>query len=487
MTTRRKFIKHTGIVAAGVSLVPRHVLGGKGFIAPSDKLVIAGIGVGGKGESDLANFAKSPKVNVAYLCDVDERRAAKSVKAFPKAKYYKDFRKMLETEHKHIDAVSVSTPDHMHGVQAMAAIQLGKHVYVQKPLTHDIYEARMLTEAARKYKVVTQMGNQGGSGNDVRSMKEWYDAGLIGDVTKVECWTNRPVWPQGIPVPTEKPPLPASMTAKEWDLYIGPAEYVDYHPLYHLFKWRGWWNFGTGALGDMGCHLIDSPFRVLGLGYPTEVECSVGQVFIKDWSPEFIPEGCPPSSSVQIKFPPTAKNRSEIKLHWNDGGLRPFHPDLIPADDYLGEPDSGNGVIMIGTKGTMTCGTYGRWAQVYLKDGTKLTMPDDFDGGNPNVELPEYGHQVSWTEACKAGFGSKEHKALTSSFDYSGPMTETVLMGNLAIRSYMIRKKQKDNPERMYFDGRKKLLWDGEEMKITNYDDANQFVSRPFREGWKLV
>ena len=484
--SRREFLTKGALAAGTFYIVPRHVLGA-GYTAPSDKLNIAAIGAGGKGSSDIRNAYNEGANNVVALCDVDRGSAKGSIERFPKAKFFTDFRVMLEEMGKHIDAVTISAPDHIHGVAGMSAMQLGKHVYIQKPLAHNIYEVRQLTEAARKYKVVSQMGNQGASNPGQVQLSKWFDTGVIGDVHTVHVWTNRPVWPQGIPVPTEKPPLPATMTAKEWDLYIGPAEFMDYHPLFHLFKWRGWWNFGTGALGDMGCHLIDSPFRVLGLGYPTEVECSVGQVFIKDWSPEYIPEGCPPSSSVQIKFAPTAKNKSEIKLHWNDGGLRPFHPDLIPADDYLGEPDSGNGVIMIGTKGTMTCGTYGRWAQVYLKDGTKLTMPDNFDSGNPNTKLPEYGHQVSWTEACKAGFGSKEHKALTSSFDYSGPMTETVLMGNLAIRSYMIRKKEKDNPERMYFDGRKKLLWDGENMKITNYEDANQFVSRPFREGWKLI
>ena len=202
--SRRNFLRTLGLATAAFSIVPRHVMGGKGFTAPSDKIYVAGIGAGGKGESDIANFAKSGKAEIAFLCDVDDRRAANSVKNFPKAKYYKDYRKMLEAEHKSIDAVSVSTPDHNHAVQAMAAMQLGKHVYVQKPLTHDIYEARMLTEAARKYKVVTQMGNQGASGDGVRQLMEWYNAGLIGDVHTVYCWTDRPVWPQGIQWPATK-------------------------------------------------------------------------------------------------------------------------------------------------------------------------------------------------------------------------------------------------------------------------------------------
>lgn len=481
-TTRRKFLK-TGALAAGSFLiVPRHVLG-RGFLAPSDKLNIAAIGAGGKGTSDIANAWNNGANNVVALCDVDTARAKASIDKFPDAKFYKDFRKMLEEMKDTIDAVTISTPDHTHAVAAMAAMQMGKHVYVQKPLTHNIYEARMLTEAARKYKVVSQMGNQGASNPGQKVMMDWLDKGVIGKVHTVHIWTNRPVWPQGIPVPTEKPPLIESMDKKDWDLWIGPAAYVDYHPLYHPFKWRGWWNFGTGALGDMGCHLIDPAFRVLGLGYPTEVECSVGQVFLQDWTPEYIPEGCPPSSSVQLKFPATQRNKSEVTMYWTDGGIRPFHPELIPADEPLAEADSSNGVIMIGKKGVMTCGTYGYNPKVYLKNGDRLEMPKLESTGNT---LPEHGHQVSWANACKAGFGSKEHQALTSSFDYAGPLTETVLMGNLAIRSYNLRKQNTNGRGYDYY-GRRKLLWDGANMKITNFDEANQFVARPYREGWKLV
>src|ERR671913_4455 len=218
--SRRKFIRTAGLTASAFAIVPRFVLGGNGYRAPSDMLYVAGIGVGGKGESDIANFAKSGKAEITYLCDVDERRAAKSVAAFPKAKVYKDYREMLDKEHKNIDAVSVSTPDHNHAVQTMAAMQLGKHVYVQKPLTHDIYEARMLTEAAKKYKVVTQMGNQGASGDGVRQLTEWYNAGTIGDVHTVYCWTNRPVWPQGIAWSDKTVPVPKEL---DWDLWLGTA------------------------------------------------------------------------------------------------------------------------------------------------------------------------------------------------------------------------------------------------------------------------
>lgn len=480
--TRRTFLKEGALAAGAFMIVPRHVLG-KGFIPPSDKLNLAAIGAGGKGRSDIKNAYNNGAENVVALCDVDVNQCKDSRESFPNAKFYKDFRKMLEEMKNDIDAVTISTPDHVHAIAALACMQLGKHVYVQKPLTHNISEARKLTESARQYKVVTQMGNQGASNPGQVQMEQWMKKGLIGKVHTVHVWTNRPVWPQGIPVPADKVAKPEHLSASDWDLFIGPAQMVDYHPLYHPFKWRGWWNFGTGALGDMGCHLIDPPFRVLGLGYPTEVECSVGQIFLKDWTPEYIPEGCPPSSMVEIKFPKTEKNNSEVKMIWSDGGIRPFHPDLIPASDTLAEGD--NGVIMIGTKGIMTCGTYGRNPKIYLKNGNRLEMPEQFGMDLPNRTLPEYGHQVSWTQACKAGFNSKEHLALTSSFDYAGPLTETVLMGNVAIRSYQMGKK--NDQGRLEFNGRKKLLWDGQKMKITNYDEANAFVSREYRSGWSLA
>lgn len=482
--SRRNFIK-TGLVAAGSFLiVPRHVLG-KGYIAPSDKLNLAAIGAGGKGSSDIWNAYNNGANNVVALCDVDFGQASNSIKRFPNAKRFADFRRMFDELGKSIDGVTISTPDHVHGVAAMTAMQNGAHVYVQKPLTHNIYEARQLTEAARKYKKVSQMGNQGASNPGQVQMKEWIDKGLLGTVDTVYVWTDRPVWPQGIPVPSGNPPLPETMSKENWDLWVGPADYVDYHPLYHPFKWRGWWNFGTGALGDMGCHLIDPPFRVLELGYPTDVECSVGQVFIKDWSAEYIPEGCPPSSHVQVTFPATKKNKKPIKMIWTDGGIRPFHPDLIPAGHSLGDDDSKNGVIIMGSKGVMTCGVYGLNPKFYKKNGDVLTMPEGYKTSNKNVALPEYGHQVSWTEAIKAGFGSKEHKALTSSFDYSGPLTETVLMGNLAIRSYQMGKKNEKGF--LEFDGRRKFIWDGNSMRITNDSEANRFVTRNYRAGWKLI
>ncbi|OZI10007.1 oxidoreductase [Siphonobacter sp. BAB-5385] len=481
--SRREFLKKGALSAAAFYIVPRHVLG-KGFIAPSDKLNLASIGAGGKGASDIWNAYNNGAENVVALCDVDWNVAAQSVKRFPNAKRYQNYREMLDKEGKNIDAITISTPDNTHAVIAMAAMQAGKHVYVQKPLSHDIYEARMMTEAARKYKIVSQMGNQGASSVGSWQMVNWFNAGLIGTVNEVHIWTNRPVWPQGIPVPTGKHEMPEGLA---WDQFIGPAQYVDYTPAYHPFKWRGWWNFGTGALGDMGCHLIDPAFRVLGLGYPTEVECSAGAVFTKDWTPEYIPEGCPPSSSVQLKFPETKKNKSAVTMYWSDGGIRAFHPDLIPADEPLGDADSANGVILMGSKGIMTCGTYGHAPKLYFNK-KKMSEQDlaKYKWTETEIQkMPESGHQTSWVRACKEGFGSETHKKLTSSFDYSGPLTETVLMGNLAIRSYNVRKPNADGKGFAY-PGRKKLLWDGPSMRITNFEDANQFVKREYRSGWSL-
>ncbi|WP_282134124.1 Gfo/Idh/MocA family protein [Seonamhaeicola maritimus] len=475
-TNRRTFIRQSVIAAAGISIVPRHVLG-QGYIPPSDKLNIAVIGGGGKGYSDAVNTWNNGASNITAICDVDWNRASKAFEKFPKAKKYKDYRKLFD-EVKDFDAVTVSTPDHTHAVITMAAIKMGKHVYVQKPLTHSIYEARMLTEAAKKHKIVSQMGNQGASGPGVAQMIKWFDKEKIGSVHKVHVWTNRPIWPQGITPKTDKPAL---LDGLDWDSWIGPAAMVDYHPQYHPFKWRGWWNFGTGALGDMGCHLIDPPYRVLGLGYPTEVESSVGAVFSQDWRPDHLPDSCPPSSRTQLTFKASKKNPVDLKMTWTDGGLRPFHPDLIPVDHPIGSSNSANGVIMFGEKGIMTCGVYGREPKIYYNDGKIETFKEK----KKKVEtFPENGHQASWVEACKDGYRSKKHKRLTSSFDFAGPLTESILMGNLAIRSYGLRKKNANN--RFDYPGRKKLLWDGKKMRITNFEPANQFVKRVYREGWSL-
>src|SRR6202012_3157208 len=321
--SRRRFLKNSLIAASGFYIVPRHVLGGKGYTAPSDKLTIACVGVGGKGESDIDYLFGTGKTDIAILCDVDDRRAANTKKKFPQAKYYKDYREMLEKEHKHIDAVTVSTPDHQHAVIGMAAMQPGKHVYIQKPLAHDIYEVRMLTEAAPRYKVVTQMGNQGASGDGVRQLVDWYRAGVIGDVTEVYCFTNRPVWPPGIQWPAQKAPVPPEL---DWNLWLGTAPYKDYVDNLVPFNWRGWWDYGTGALGDMGCHIVEAPFRVLDLKYARDVQASVGSVYIGEFKRGVYPDSCPPSSHITLTFPKTKKTKGDITLHWMDGGIQPDRP-----------------------------------------------------------------------------------------------------------------------------------------------------------------
>ncbi len=431
------------------------------------------MGVGGKGESDLTGFAGSPdgatkgnpKARIAFLCDVDDRMAVNSVKNFPKAKYYKDFRELFDKESKNFDAVSVSTPDHTHAVITMAAMQRGKHVYVQKPLTHNIHEARMLTEAAKKYKVVTQMGNQYASADYVRITKEWVDAGLIGDVHTVWTWTNRPVWPQGIPTPTGKHEVPKEVN---WDLWLGPAQYIDFNPAYLPFNWRGWWSFGTGALGDMACHIMDAPFRILPIDYPSEVECSSTTAWEDFFKEANYADSCPASSIIHLKFPRT-DGKGDIKFTWMDGGLLPKRPDELLPDEQMGT----NGYIFEGTKGKILGNYQTNPRLLPTSRMNEVTLPAP---ALERVPGGEAGHYTQWVDACLAGYGKTK---LSSPFEYAGPFTEAVLMGNLAIRSYAMRNDKG-------YPGRKKLLWDAKNMKITNFDDANQFVKREYRNGWSL-
>jgi predicted dehydrogenase len=462
--SRRSFLKTSAIAATAFMIVPRHVLGGKGFLAPSDRLIVAGIGAGGKGESDIAMFAKSGKADIGFLCDVDERRSATSRKNFPKAKFYKDWREMYDKESKNFDAVSVSTPDHNHAIITYHAMQLGKHVYVQKPLTHDIYEARLLTDAAKKYKVVTQMGNQGASNDGTRLLSEWYDADLIGDVHTVYCWTNRPVWPQGIAWPTTKAEIPKEL---DWNLWLGTAPQKDFVDKLVPFNWRGWWDYGTGALGDMGCHLMEAPFRVLDIRYAKDVQASVGSVYVDEFKKGVFPESCPPSSHITLTFPKTAKTKGDVTMHWMDGGIQPERPLELAADEKWGG-EEGNGTLFIGTKGKMYSSTYSDGATLLPKSRTK-----DAKAKQKWARVPEgsNGHYKQWVEGCIAGYGKTE---LSSSFEIAGPLTEALLMANLAVRGYDLK------------GGNKKLLWDNANMKVTNFDEVNQYVKRNYREGWTL-
>jgi predicted dehydrogenase len=465
--SRRTFLGQAGTAAAAFTIVPRFVLGGKGHIAPSDTVYIAGIGVGGKGESDLTGFAANPNARIAFLCDVDDRQMAESRKNFPAAKIYKDFRVMLDKEAKGIDAVSVSTPDHTHAVAAMAAMQRKKHVYVQKPLTYTIHEARMLTEAAKKYQVVTQMGNQYASADNVRRAKEMVDAGLIGDVTSVKTWTNRPVWPQGIPTPKGKFDVPKEL---DWDLWLGPAPLIDYNPAYHPFNWRGWWPFGTGALGDMACHIMDAPFRILPIDYPTEVECSTTTAWSDFFKEADYADSCPASSIIHLKFP-RKDGKGDIQFTWMDGGLLPQRPAELLPDENLGDNDGG--YILEGTKGKLM-GNYNLSPVLLPSSRMKETLPPQTI---PRIAGKEAGHYTQWVEACMKGYGKMQ---LSSPFEYAGPMTEAILMGNLALRAYAMKDS---NGKHI---GRKKLLWDAKNMRITNFEGANQFVKREYRAGWSL-
>lgn len=466
---RRRFIGTSAAASAGFMIVPRHVLGGPGYIPPSDKVNIAGIGVGGKGHSNLmeASGLNNGKTleNVVALCDVDWERGSRTFKEYPDAKKYKDFRKMLDEMGSDIDAVMVSTPDHFHAVAAMPCIQLGKHVYVEKPLTHNVYEARMLTEAAREKGIVSQMGNQGSSGDDIRRIEEWIQAGLIGEVREAHAWTNRPVWPQGLKRPTEKHEVPDTLA---WDLWLGPANERPYHPTYLPFSWRGWWDFGTGALGDMACHIMDPAVRALKLGYPSSVE-AFASTYTEDWVQYTYEESPPNSSMIRYEFP-EREGMPPVSLTWYDGGLMPWRPAELKDGEMMG--DSGGGVLFVGSKGKLVCDTYGRNPRLL-----PTSLMDYLKEPEPTIPRVGMNHQRNWIEAIKGG------PKPSSNFDYAGKLSEIVLMGNLAIRSFFTLEGSGRNKS---FSGRKKLLWDGENMKITNYEAANQYVKREYRKGWSL-
>lgn len=473
LNSRRNFIKTTALAAAGFMIVPRHVLG-KGFLAPSDRLMVAGVGVGGKGQSNLANIYKGGKSDIAFLCDVDDRRAANSVKSFPKAKYYKDYRVMLEKEGKNIDGVVVSTPDHNHAMIAMAAMQLGKHVYVEKPLTHDIFEARKLTEAAKRYQVVTQMGNQGASGDGVRQLQDWCNAGVIGKVHTVYCWTDRPSWPQGILWPsTGGSSIPTEL---DWDLWLGSAPYKPYIDKLVPFNWRGWWDYGTGAIGDMGCHLIEPPIRVLGLDTPIDVQCSVGSIYVDEFKRGYFPDSCPPSSHVILTFEKTKKTKGNLQIHWMDGGIKPARPDELAPNESFGP----NGVLFEGTRGKMMCDVYGANPRLLpLSRTNEVHVKPKIERVKGGVD----GHYWQWAEAAIAGYGKIQ---LSSPFEIAGPVTETLLIANLAIRGTDVQKPKADGKGFTYPGRDIKLLWDKENLKVTNFDEVNQFVKREYRSGWSL-
>jgi len=417
-------------------------------------LNLASVGAGGMAAGNINNCERY--ANMVALCDVDDRRAAGIYKNAPNTPKYRDFRIMLEKEEKNIDGVIVGTPDHTHAVAAMMAMKMGKHVFVQKPLTHSIYEARMLTEAARKYKVATQMGNQGHSTNGTRLTIEWVADGAIGPIREVHCWTDRPSghWPQGIDRPAETVPVPVEL---DWDLWLGPAPERPYHPLYVPTKWRGFWDFGTGALGDMGCHILDVPIVALKLGYPTSVQAVYTNLDAGEKREAAEKETPPVSSIIKYEFPARGE-MPPVTLYWYDGGLKPFPPKDFEENRGLHD----NGYFLIGDEGSMLAGSHGGAPRIIPE--TKMKEYKRPPKTLPRIEAPnEATHEWDWLQACKG------IRPACSNFDVSGPITEIVLLGNLAIRT-----------------GWKKLLWDGPNMKVTNCPEANQFVQRAYRQGWSL-
>ncbi|WP_445383440.1 Gfo/Idh/MocA family protein [Robiginitalea sp. IMCC43444] len=469
---RRKFIKNTAASSAAFTIVPSFVLG-KTHVPPSDTLYVAAFGVGGRGAGVMDGLDKTKKVKYVALCDVDERRAASTFKKHKKVARYKDFRQVYDKHLKDMDAIMVATPDHMHAPIALPFMREKKHAYVEKPLTHNIAEARLMTQVAREQGIVTQMGNQGASSDGSREAREWVESGVIGEVYKVDCWTNRPVWPQGIPLPKGTDPIPDGL---DWNLWLGTAEMRDYNDAYLPFKWRGWWDFGTGALGDMGCHIIETPFSVLDLGYPKEAEASCTTNWVGDFVEADYGASCPSSSIVRLKFDTPA--HGEVALNWYDGGIMPDLPDELKDGETIGA--NGGGSIFYGTKGILVCDVYSRNAR--LLPSEMMDLLNSPKPRLPRIERDVSGHQQNFVDGCLKGIGT------SSDFSRSGPLTEAVLMGNLAIRAYQYKNRVNNQNGRSYFEypGRRKIMWDGANMRVTNFEKANEWVKGSYRKGWEI-
>jgi len=434
--SRRDFVTTVGLATAGFTFIPGHVISGFGHIAPSDKLNIAVVGIGGVGNSNLK--AVRDTENIVALCDVDWKYAAKVFEENPKAKRYKDWRKMFDEMGKEIDAVIIATADHTHAIIAAHAITLGKHVYLQKPLTHSVYESRLLTNLAAKYKVATQMGNQGSSGQGIRNTCAWLWNNEIGQVKKVEAFTDRPIWPQGLNAPDMVDPIPDTL---DWDLFIGPAKMKPFNAIYTPWNWRGWWDYGTGALGDMACHIMQPVFKGLKLGYPIKVQGS---------STLLLEECAPNAEMVRLVFPKRESIKSikmklpEVEVFWYDGGLQPVKPKGWPDGKDMN--DDGGGVIFHGTKDTLICGCYGK--DPWLLSGRVPTV-------EPSLRKVTLTHEMDWVRACKESPENRIEPA--SPFSEAGPFNEMVVMGVVAVRLQSLNKE---------------LLWDGPNMKFTNISDS---------------
>jgi len=430
---RRQFLG-SAAAAAAFTIVPRHVVAGARQVPPSEKLNIACIGVGGQGASDIQSVSTE---NIVAMCDVDwGKHTAASFGKHPDAKKYKDFRKMLEAEAKNIDAVTVSTPDNLHAVAAMMAVKMGKHVYCEKPLCHDIYEVRQLTEAARKQGVVTQMGTQIHGTNDMKLFVEIIKSGAIGKIRRVDLWSSKN-WGGGTR-PTDTPPVPDTL---DWDLWLGPAAYRPYHPNYVPGNWRRWWAFGTGTLGDMGCHIIDPAWWALDLKYPTSIEAQPGP---------FNEETYPEKTIIKWEFPARG-DQPPVTVTWCDGENKPVRPKELEESRKL--PFEGG--VYYGDKGVI----------LYPHMGGPRLIPEERMKGfkaPPQVFDRKVDHYQDWIRGCKGG-----PKPL-SNFDYAGPLAEAILLGNIAARA------------------KQKIEWDGPNMKVTNLPEANKFLRREYRKGWSL-
>lgn len=448
--SRRKFLSTGAKAAIGLTIIPSTVLGKNfGHVAPSDKLNIAAVGIGGMGHANIK--AVEATENIVGLCDVDWKYAKGVFERFPNAKKYWDFRKMYEEMGKSIDAVIVATADHTHAIVSADAMTMGKHVYCQKPLTHTVYESRLLTKLAKKHKVATQMGNQGSSGEGVNLVCEWIANGEIGEVTKVECATDRPIWPQGLNAPEKVDKIPSTLN---WDLFSGPAKVRPYNALYTPWNWRGWWDYGTGALGDMACHIMHPVFKGLNLGYPTKVQGS-STLLLQDCAPQ--------AQHVKLTFPARDNmpkvGMPEVEVHWYDGGMMPDRPKGFPQGKQL-MGEGGGLVIFHGTKDTLICGCYG--VNPWLLSGRVPKAPK-------TQRRVETSHEMDWVRACKEDASSRV--ITKSDFSEAGPFNEMVVMGVLAIRLQTLNKE---------------LYWDGDNMKFTNID-PNEQIKILVKDDFKIV